>query len=171
MIVNLFITCYSSHDLLQDTIDYYLSKIPGVKITVYFHSDEILLDDDSEFVAINCESIISNLNIQRMVNKNKNINKQWVLIVNVDQLVDINSTNLFNEYKHGVTELKFNNIKTIGYFKNIFNLPKRVSLKRYNVNIQELQEPDLEPETVIKPALEPELEPETVVETVLELEE
>ena len=146
MIVNLFITCYSKHELLQDTIDYYSSRIPGVKITVYFHSDEISLEDDSDFIAINCESIISSNNIQRMVNNNNKINKEWVLIVDVDQLIDINSNNLLNEYKHGVTELKFNNSKTIGYFKNNFNLPKRVSLKRYNVIIQEPQEP----ETVIE---------------------
>ena len=138
MIVNLFITCYSSHDLLQETIDYYSSHIPGVKITVYFHSDEIALEDDSDFTAINCEFPISISVIQGMVNKNNKLNKEWILIVNVDQLIEISSTDLLKEYRHGVTELKFNNSKTIGYFKNIFNLPKRVSLKRYDVKIQEL---------------------------------
>jgi hypothetical protein len=137
MIVNLFITCYSKHDLLQDTIDYYSSHIPGVKITVYFHSDEIALEDDSDFTAINCELPISVSVIQGMVNKNNKLNKEWVLIVNVDQLININNIDLLKEYRHGVTELKFNNSKTIGYFKNIFNLPKRVSLKRYDVKIQE----------------------------------
>jgi hypothetical protein len=138
MIVNLFITCYSNHDLLQDTIDHYSSLIPGVKITVYFHSDEILLENDSDFTAINCEYPISVSVIKGMVNKNNKLNKEWVLIINVDQLIEINNTDLLKEYRHGVTELKMSDSKSIGYFKNIFNLPKRVSLKRYKVKIQEI---------------------------------
>lgn len=119
--LHLFVMAYNEELFLQYMIDHYRKNFPGCFITVY---DNQSTDRTAEIARLNnCEVLEFNTNNQiddfktRELKNNcwKGANTDWVLVCDVDELLDINEEQLKKEELNGTTI-----IKSIGF--NMVNM-------------------------------------------------
>ena len=111
--MTIFTIAYNEEILIQHFINHYRSKFPGCRIIVFdnYSTDktrEIVRDNEGEVWMYDSHNQIrDDLYLKIKNNCWKWCDDDWVCICDVDELCDINETQLNSEAKAGATVIKF----------------------------------------------------------------
>ena len=120
MEINIFIVCYNESVLLPHTISHYRRNLPNAKITII---DNMSTDDSFEIANnLNCKvinwdtnNIIDDIKLRDLKNNCwKNVTTGWIIMIDMDEWLNVNESDLYNELLQGTTILSVRGIDMIG---------------------------------------------------------
>lgn len=120
--VHIYILCYNEELLIENTIKHYLERFPSCKITIMDNYSE----DNSVNIATThgCEihywksEVIDQIKYLELKNNIWKCNKKgWVIVCDMDELLEINYDELIKENDRGTTIIKTQGINIVGESK------------------------------------------------------
>lgn len=126
--ITVYTVAYNESLLIQFMIDHYRERFPGCRIVVH---DNMSTDDTAKIALANgCEIIHFDTNNQfqdrrHMEIKNtcwRDAKTDWVLMCDLDELLDINETELETEENSGATIIRAEGYEMINMEKDIVNI-------------------------------------------------
>jgi glycosyltransferase involved in cell wall biosynthesis len=109
--ITIYTLTYNEEILIQFMIDHYRSRFPNCHIVIYDNSStdrtiEIAKANNCEIITYDSGGTLNDglhMNIKNSCWKNANTN--WVLVCDLDELLDINAKELINEENLGTTKI------------------------------------------------------------------
>jgi len=126
--ITIYIVAYNEEIILPFTIDHYKKRFPNCNIIVYDNmstdkTPEIAIKNGAKVLQFDTNNQINDLKYLEIKNNCwKNSDNNWVIVCDVDELLDINQEQLIKEANNGVSI-----IKSCGY--NMVNFNDNLDIK------------------------------------------
>ncbi len=125
MNINIFLVCYNEAVLLPHTIAHYKAHLPNANITIYDNQST----DNSSGIAKSLGCTVIEWNTNNITDEHKlrelknncwkNIKNGWIIMADMDEWLDINENQLYEEQLKGTTMIDIKGVDMIGVSNKI----------------------------------------------------
>jgi len=122
--IHVFSMAYNESPLLQFMIDHYRSRFPNCNITIYDNEStdntkQISLDNNCEVIDYCTNNTVDDDKLRNLKNSCwKSAKTDWVLVCDVDELLDITQDQLIEEQNKGTTIIKSEAYNMVNMYNN-----------------------------------------------------